>query len=182
METETNNSGDLKPQPNTHSTFTASEISLRITAAATSLTAACLMFNSRQSKVLYGTPLDARYTYTPALKFFTVMNVVVCALSVLSLLSVFMLVRKFSSSVNYFYLFLHDLLIMVLLAGGIGAATTVAQVGKYGNSYAGWMPICDNFGKFCHKVAPSLILGYLCLFCYLVLAIISANKARQMKV
>ncbi|KAJ0798513.1 putative casparian strip membrane protein [Helianthus annuus] len=86
-----------------------SQVSLRLAAAAASIAAACLMLNSRQSKVLFGTNLDARYTYSPAFKFFTMMNVVACVFSVFSLLPVFVLSRKLSNSLNYFFLFLHDL-------------------------------------------------------------------------
>ncbi|KAI3521074.1 hypothetical protein L1887_10533 [Cichorium endivia] len=185
METENNTTvSKLRPIPShiTHLSFMASQIWLRIVAAAATIAAACLMFNSRESKVLFGTDLDARYTYTPAFKFFTMMNVVAAVLSLLSLLPVFTLGRKFSSSVNYFFLFIHDLLLTSLMVGGFGAATSVAQVGKYGNSHAGWMPICDNFGKFCHKVMAALILSVLSIICFLLLTIISANKARQVPV
>lgn len=65
------------------------------------------------------------------------------------------------------------------MVGGFGAASAIAQVGKYGNNHAGWMPICDNFGKFCHKVMASLILSLLSTICYLLLTVISANKARE---
>ncbi|KAL8230488.1 hypothetical protein R6Q57_000266 [Mikania cordata] len=184
METGTNGSADFKlqpiiPSPITHLYFMASQIWLRIVAAATSISAVILILNSRQSKVLFGTNLDARYSYSPAFKFYMILNVVVCAFSVLSMLPVFKLGRKFSNSINYFYLFLHDLILVILLAVGTGAATAFGQVGKYGNSHAGWMPICDNFEKFCLKVVSSLILGYISIICYLLLAIISANKARQ---
>ncbi|KAM0004536.1 putative casparian strip membrane protein [Helianthus debilis subsp. tardiflorus] len=186
METENNNSANLKlhpiPSPITHLSFMASQIWLRIMAAATSIAAVILLLNSRQSKVLFGTDMDARYTYSPAFKFFMFMNVVACALSVLSLLPVVTLGRKFSNSINYFYLFLHDLMLAILLAGSSGAATTFAQVGKYGNSHAGWMPICESFGKFCHKAFSSLVLGYIAVFCYVLLVVISANKARQIPV
>lgn len=84
--------------------------------------------------------------------------------------------------IKYLDLVCYTQTIVILLAGGCGAATTYAQVGKYGNSHAGWMPICDNFGKFCHKVLYSLILGYITAFCYVLLAIISANKARKIPV
>lgn len=73
-------------------------------------------------------------------------------------------------------------MLTILLVAGCGAATAIAQVGKYGNSYTGWIPICDNFEKFCHKLATSLILSYLTAICYLLLTIISANKARQVPV
>ncbi|XP_071711800.1 CASP-like protein 1F1 [Rutidosis leptorrhynchoides] len=188
METENNHNNatvtKLRPIPSpiTHLSFMASQIWLRIIAAVTSTVAAVLLFNSRQSKVLFGTNLDARYSYSPAFKFFGMMNIVVCVFSVFSLLPVFTLGRKFSNSINYFFLFLHDLLLTLLMAGGCGAATTVAQVGKFGNSHAGWMPICDNFGKFCNKVEATLILGYVSAVCYVLLTIISANKARQVTV
>ncbi|KAK1433960.1 hypothetical protein QVD17_10878 [Tagetes erecta] len=186
METEPNNTHVFKlqqiPSPITHLSFMASQIWLRIVAAGSSIAAVLLMLNSRQSKVLYGTDMDARYTYSPAFKFFFVINVVACVMSVLSLLPVFTLGRKFAYSINYFFLFLHDLMLAILLAAGAGAVTAFAQVGKYGNSNAGWMPVCDNFGKFCHKISSSLILGYIVLFCYVLLVIISANKARQIPV
>ncbi|XP_071728440.1 CASP-like protein 1F1 [Rutidosis leptorrhynchoides] len=167
------------PSPIAHLSFMASQIWLRIIAAATSLVAAVLLFDSRQSKVFYGISLDARYSYSPAFKFYGIVNIVVCVFSVLSLLPAFTFGRNFSSSINYFFLFLHDLLLTLLMAGGCGAATTFAQVGKYGNSHTNWMPICDKFGKFCNKVEASLILGYICVFCYALLTVISANKARQ---
>ncbi|CAI9280612.1 unnamed protein product [Lactuca saligna] len=183
METENVNTtvSKLRPSPSpvSHFCFTASQIWLRIVAAGTSIAAACLMFNSRQSKVLFGTDLDARYTYNPSFKFFTIMNVVASVLSLLSLLPVFSLGRKFSNPVNYFFLFIHDLILTSLMVGGFGAAAAIAQVGKYGNNHAGWMPICDNFGKFCHKVMASLILSFLSTICYLLLTVISANKARE---
>ncbi|KAL4584706.1 hypothetical protein LXL04_009314 [Taraxacum kok-saghyz] len=186
METENNSATVSKtrsnPSPITHLSFVASQIWLRIIAAATSIAAAFLMFNSRQSKVLFGTDLDARYTYIPSFKFFTIMNVVAAVLALLSLLPVFSLGRKLSNSVNYFFLFIHDLILTSLMVGGFGAATAVAQVGKYGNSHAGWMPICDNFGKFCHKVMASLILSIISIICFLLLTVISANKARQVPI
>ncbi|KAL8217479.1 hypothetical protein R6Q57_020852 [Mikania cordata] len=168
--------------PNTHLFSTSCQIAIRIVAGATSIAAAGLLFNSRQSEVLFGTNVDARYSYTPALKYYTIINVVACACSLLSLLPVFILGRKFSNPANFFLLFLHDLMIAIFLAAGCGAATTIAQVGKHGNSHAGWMPICDNFGKFCHKIVSSLVFGYIALFCYVVLAILSASKARQILV
>ncbi|KAL8256850.1 hypothetical protein R6Q59_028891 [Mikania micrantha] len=131
--------------PNTHLFSTSCQIAIRIVAGATSIAAAGLLFNSHQSEVLFGTNVDARYTYTPALKYYTIMNVVACACSLLSLLPVFILGRKFSNPANFFLLFLHDLMIAIFLAAGCGAATTIAQVGKHGNSHAGWIPICFRF-------------------------------------
>lgn len=143
METENNNNNSTAvfklrpiPSPITHLSFMASQIWFRIVAAGTSIAVACLMFTSRESKVLFGAELDARYNYSPAFKyvvfcfvkyvvydemfckgvclfvccrFFTMMNVVVCGFSLLSLMPVFTLGRKFSNSINYFFLFLHDL-------------------------------------------------------------------------
>ncbi|GKD66554.1 CASP-like protein 1F1 [Tanacetum coccineum] len=72
MDTENKNVAVLEgrpiPSPITHLSFMASQIWLRIVAAATSITAAILIFKSHESKVLFGTDVDARYSYSPAFK------------------------------------------------------------------------------------------------------------------
>ncbi|GKE49233.1 hypothetical protein Tco_1480491 [Tanacetum coccineum] len=73
MDTENKNvvvlEGRPIPSSITYLSFMASQIWLRTVAAATSITAAILIFKSRESKVLFGTDVDARYSYSPAFKF-----------------------------------------------------------------------------------------------------------------
>jgi uncharacterized protein (TIGR01569 family) len=71
---------------------------------------------------------------------------------------------------------------MSLVLAGCAAATAEGFIGRYGNSHAGWIPICDHFGKFCNKMTTSVILSYLSLSFLLMLTIISASKSRQIQV
>ncbi|GKE33545.1 hypothetical protein Tco_1452867 [Tanacetum coccineum] len=67
MDTENKNvvvlEGRPIPSPITHLSFMASQIWQRIVVATTSITAAILIFKSRESK-----DVDARYSYSPAFK------------------------------------------------------------------------------------------------------------------
>ncbi|KAE8656397.1 CASP-like protein 1C3 [Hibiscus syriacus] len=49
-----------------------------------------------------------------------------------------------------------NVLIAMLLTSSISAASAVAEIGKKGNSHAGWLPICDQVPKFCDmsQLAP----------------------------
>ncbi|XP_042064150.1 CASP-like protein 1F2 [Salvia splendens] len=168
-----------KDNLNTPKSHYASQIMLRILAIATTLSAACLMITNKQATLVFGIQVDARYSYSPAFKFYAFANIVAFALSVLSLIAVFLMERKPLNSTYYFCLFLHDLMITVLLMAGLGAAMAIAYVGKFGNSHTGWMQICDHFGKFCNTVIASSVVGFLGLFVYLILTIVSANQSRK---
>lgn len=48
----------------------------------------------------------------------------------------------------------------MLLTAGISAAAAIAYVGKKGNSHSGWLPVCNQFPKFCNHVTAALALGF----------------------
>lgn len=144
-------------------------------------------------------------------RFLAFANAVVSACCLVSLVLVFLLHLQGSNPNHYFFLFLHDLVCMLknwfyydeyisqalsltwlscwvlqfmmcLVLGGCSAATAIGFVGQYGNSHTGWTPICDHFGKFCHRVSKSVILSYLSVISLLILVISSAIKSRQIQV
>ncbi|XP_009618377.1 CASP-like protein 1F1 [Nicotiana tabacum] len=162
--------------------FIITQILLRILAAAFTLAAACSMFTSKETVNVFNTQMDARYSYSPALKFFAFANIIGCAFSILSLFLASIFCRKGLHPKNYFYVFLHDMMLMALLLAGTAAATTIGYVGKYGENQSGWMPICDSVPKFCHKVIESIIFGYFGVIFYLCLTIISANQSGKIQV
>ncbi|OIT22849.1 PREDICTED: CASP-like protein 1F1 [Nicotiana attenuata] len=162
--------------------FIRTQILLRVLAAAFTLAAACSMFTSKETVHVFNTEMDARYSYSSALKFFAYANIIGCAFSILSLFLVSIFSRKGLHPKNYFYVFLHDMILMALLLAGTAAATTIGFVGKYGENQSGWMPICDSVPKFCHKVIKSIIFGFLGVIFYLCLTIISANQSRKIQV
>ncbi|KAK3042521.1 hypothetical protein RJ639_000245 [Escallonia herrerae] len=160
----------------------AAQVCLRLLALGATLAAACIMITSKQSVVVFGINIDARYSYSPAFKFLVLANLIACAFSLISLIIVPILARKGSHPASYFYMFLHDLVLMTLLMAGGAAATAIGYVGRYGNSHTGWMAICDNFGKFCDRVTVSVLLSFFGFVLYLFLVIISANRSRQIQV
>lgn len=65
--------------------------------------------------------------------------------------------------------------IMCVLVSGCAAATSIGYVGQYGNEHAGWMPICDHFHAFCHKITTAVALGYISFIFFFFLTIVSAT-------
>ncbi|XP_073135977.1 CASP-like protein 1F1 [Henckelia pumila] len=169
------------PATKTQKIFIISQILLRSLAIAATLAAAYIVLTSKQTVAVYGFQVDARYSYIPAFKFFVYVNLIACACSVVSLFVTFIFVDKAVNLKNYFYVFLHDLTITLLLLGGCSAATAIAYVGKYGDDKAGWLPICGHFAKFCNKLFISGVVSYLSLLFYLFLTVISAHLSHQIQ-
>ncbi|KAH7528172.1 CASP-like protein 1F1 [Ziziphus jujuba] len=173
---------EQNPPLKTEKIFLGFQICVRILATASTLVATWMVLTSKQSTEIIGMKFDARYSYSPAYKFFAVANAIACVFSVLSLFLVFLLKRQCSNPANYFFLFLHDLFMALLVLAGCAAATAIGYVGKHGNDHSGWQPICDHFGKFCKRITNSVILSYLAVFFLLMLTISSASKSRQIQV
>ncbi|KAI3455088.1 hypothetical protein Pfo_011751 [Paulownia fortunei] len=170
------------PPLKTHKLFFVTQISLRVLAAAVTLAATWIVLTNNQTALVFGIQVDARYSYSPAFKFFAYANLIACAFTVLSLFLAFILGNKAVDPTYYFYMFLHDLIMTVLLMAGCAAATAVGYVGKYGNSHTGWAAICGYFAKFCNRATAASLLSYFGFFFYLILTVISANNSRQIQV
>ncbi|RAL39064.1 unnamed protein product [Cuscuta campestris] len=159
--------------------FSAAQVVLRLAATAVTLAATWAVLTSNQTATVYGIQFEARYSYTPILKFFLIANIVGCGFSFLSVFVAFVLDKMADNTSNYFSIFVLDLIVMALLLSGCAAASAIGYVGKYGESHSGWMAICDNVTKFCHKLTLSLVLSYLAVIFYLCLTILSANRSRK---
>ncbi|KAL5073112.1 hypothetical protein RYX36_012096 [Vicia faba] len=113
-----------------------------------------LITTNNQTVTLYTFQFEAHFYYSSSLKFFVAANSVVCFLSVSLLL--FNLLRRRQQTHqlkdHYFFLFLFDLVMTVLLIAGCAPATTVGFVGQYGEDHVGWTPICDNVKKLLQKL------------------------------
>ncbi|KAH7867365.1 hypothetical protein Vadar_032533 [Vaccinium darrowii] len=167
------------PPKNPPKSSFATQFCLRILAAVASLSAALVMITDKQTVILYGIQMDAKYSYSSAFTFFVIANLVSCAFSVVSLFAAGILVRNCSGpNKKYFFLFLHDLVMTTLVMAASAAATAIGFVGKFGNTHVGWIAICDDFGRFCDRIIISVHLSYLAFLLYLLLTVISANKSR----
>ncbi|KAL0342666.1 UNVERIFIED_CONTAM: CASP-like protein 1F1 [Sesamum calycinum] len=97
------------PPPKSQKLFILTQIPLTILAAAVTLAANSITLTNKQTAVIYGIQIDARYSYSPALKFFAHANLIACAFTVLSLFLALILRNKALDSTYCFYMFLHDL-------------------------------------------------------------------------
>ncbi|XP_068667396.1 CASP-like protein 1C1 [Aristolochia californica] len=135
---------------------------LRLLAVAATLSAAVVMATSNQSSSFFGVPVQAKYYYEPAFKFFVIANGIG---SVYSFLVLFLPPK----SMLWRLVVALDVVITVLLTSSISAAAAIAYVGKKGNSRAGWLPICGQFPKFCNQGMAALILGLGGVLIYMIL-------------
>ncbi|KAK9056301.1 hypothetical protein SSX86_027391 [Deinandra increscens subsp. villosa] len=143
-------------------------ICLRVIAMVSTFVATLLMVTSHDSAKVLGMTFQAKYNNSPTLKYF----VVVCIItSVYSLGALFIPPKKLGRHVLVL-----DLIIMSFLISSFSAAVGIGQLGKEGNSHAGWIPICGQVPKFCHHVTASLIAGFVAVIIYFLLVIYNLNN------
>ncbi|XP_072965611.1 CASP-like protein 1C1 [Typha angustifolia] len=137
-------------------------ILLRLLAAAATLVAAIVMATSRETTSFFGLTLDAKFQYTPSLKFFVIANAIASAYSLL------VLFIPSTSSLSRLVI-ATDVIIAMLLTGAVAAAGAMAELGKNGNSHSGWLPICGQIPNFCDHVKGSLISAFVGAAVYLLI-------------
>ncbi|CAL9190852.1 CASP-like protein 1C1 [Musa acuminata AAA Group] len=137
---------------------------LRLLAAAATLCATVVMATSRDSTTIFGLTLDAKFQYTPSFEFFVVANAVGCGYTLLVLF-----VPPTTSLSRLVIVF--DVTVAMLLTAATAAAGAMAQVGKKGNSHAGWMPICGQVPSFCDHVTGALICAFVGVIAYFLIVL-----------
>ncbi|KAK1282981.1 hypothetical protein QJS10_CPB22g00577 [Acorus calamus] len=150
------------------------QVTLRILAFISTLSAALVMVTNEQHKVVLGLSWNARYTYSIALRFLVYANFVACAYSILSLP---LLVT--SASKKPFLLFFLDLVVTMLLMSASSAAAAIAYVGKRGEDRMGWMAVCTFVEKFCQKVGVSLVSSFTAFVVMFLITNTSAHHLRR---
>ncbi|KAJ1392899.1 Casparian strip membrane protein [Sesbania bispinosa] len=160
-----------------HRTFFMAQNILRILAIVLSAASIAIMVTNNQTVSIFTIRFEAHFYYSSSFKFFVAANGVVCAMSVLTLIINLVLGQQVSHRKDYyFFLFMHDMVMTVLIIAGCAAATATGYVGQYGEEHMGWMPICDHVHKFCKTSLVSLLLSYLSFFAYLGLSISIVHK------
>ncbi|KAI4311203.1 hypothetical protein MLD38_036115 [Melastoma candidum] len=160
------------------------EVGLRLLALALTLVASIILGLDKQTKVVplqltpslppLDVPVHTKWHYLSAFVFFVVANAVACTYAALSLILVICKKPLASSAV-----IVGDIVIAALLAASGGATGAIGVMGKEGNSHVRWAKVCDVFGKFCDKVAVSLVLSLLGSLTFLLLAsfaVIATNR------
>ncbi|XVF87491.1 hypothetical protein PTKIN_Ptkin18bG0124300 [Pterospermum kingtungense] len=143
-------------------------IFLRLLALGATLSATVVMVTSHESTEVLNIKFSAKYSNTPAFKYYVIAEAIGAGYSFISLF-------LSSKSLVWRLVVTLDVVIGMLLTSSISAALAIAQVGKKGNSHAGWLPICQQVPKFCDHVTGALIAGFVAAILYLVLNLYSLH-------
>ncbi|KAH1089387.1 hypothetical protein J1N35_016644 [Gossypium stocksii] len=141
---------------------------LRFIAFCTTLSAVIIMVSSRERATVLVFSFDAKYSDTPAFKYFVIVNTIV---SIYGFLVLFLP----SKSLLWRLVVALDAVFTILLTSSISAALAIAYVGEKGNPIAGWLPICDQVTKYCNQVKGALIVGFISVVLYMLLFLYSLH-------
>ncbi|KAF9661756.1 hypothetical protein SADUNF_Sadunf19G0101600 [Salix dunnii] len=135
---------------------------LRFIAFGATLAAVILMATSHEKGTFFAVSYEAKYTDTPAFKYFVIANAIVTVYG-------FLVLFLPPGSPIWRLVLALDLVFIMLLISSISAAMAIAQVGKNGNPRAAWLPVCDQVTKFCNQVTGALVAGFIALITYIIL-------------
>ncbi|XP_062107329.1 CASP-like protein 1C1 [Humulus lupulus] len=137
-------------------------ILVRLAAFAATLSATIVMATSHEKASFLTISFEAKYSQTPAFKYFMIANAIV---SVYGFLVIFLPAK----SLLWRLVIAMDLVFAMLLSSSISAALAIAYVGKKGNTYAGWLPICGQVQNYCDHVKGALVAGFIGVIIYFLL-------------
>ncbi|KVH89538.1 CASP-like protein 1C1 [Cynara cardunculus var. scolymus] len=147
---------------------------LRVIAMVATFVATLVMVTSHDSAKVLGMTFQAKYNNSPTLKYFVIVSIIT---TVYSLAALFIPPKKLWRPVLVF-----DLIVTSFLISSFSAAVGVGQLGKEGNSHAGWLPICGQVPKFCNHVSGALIAGFVAVIIYFILLLYSLNNVLNLVV
>ncbi|XVE66201.1 hypothetical protein DITRI_Ditri08aG0061500 [Diplodiscus trichospermus] len=142
---------------------------LRLLAFGTTLSAAIIMASSRERTTVLALSFEAKYSDTPAFKYFVIANAITSIYG-------FLLLFLPSESLLWRLVVALDAVFSMLLSSSISAALAIAYVGKKGNPKAGWLPICDQVTKYCNQVKGALAVGFISVIIYMLLLLYSIHR------
>ncbi|KDP24131.1 hypothetical protein JCGZ_25788 [Jatropha curcas] len=141
----------------------------RLIAFGATLAAAIVMATSHETGSLFGLSVEAKYTDTPSFKYFVIVNSIVTVYG-------FLVLFLPPQSLLWRLVVAMDVVFTMLLTSSISAALAIAQVGKNGNSHAGWFPTCGRVPKFCDQVTGALVAGFIAVIIYAILLLYAINN------
>ncbi|KAK1395133.1 hypothetical protein POM88_014189 [Heracleum sosnowskyi] len=184
METEKTNGENTKDvRVATKRSIRVSDLLLRFMAVALTLAAAVTLGVSKQTAIVpitvvstlppINVPVTAKWHDMSAFTYFVVTNSLACSYGAVSLILV-LANRGKRTGVLATTIIILDILILALLASGIGAASAVGVIGYNGNKHVHWNKVCHIFGKFCHQVLGAVAVSLLGSLAHLFLLVLSA--------
>ncbi|KAL9663148.1 hypothetical protein QQ045_027987 [Rhodiola kirilowii] len=140
---------------------------LRIAALVSTLSAAIIMATSRETVSFFTITFEAKYSDVSAFKYFVAANILA---SLYSFATVFVPQEGLLGKL----LVAFDAIFTLLLTSSLSASLTIAEVGKHGNSRAGWLPICNQVPEYCKHSGGALGAGFISVFIYMITVVFSA--------
>nr|A7R333.1 RecName: Full=CASP-like protein 1C1; Short=VvCASPL1C1 [Vitis vinifera] len=147
---------------------------VRLLVLGAALSATIVMVTSHDSAEVLNLSFDAKYTNARAFVYFAITNAIASGYSFIALFLSF-------STPLWHLVFLLDVFMTLLLTSSISVALAIADVGKKGNSHAGWLPVCGQVPEFCDHVTGALIAGFSAAVLYLVLLLFSIHAVLNPK-
>ncbi|KDP39143.1 hypothetical protein JCGZ_00900 [Jatropha curcas] len=144
--------------------------SLRFSVIPLSVASICLIVTNQQENSSYG---DLKYSNLMGLKYMVCISAIgACyAFSAVACTWIRSLVNK------VWLFFVSDQIMAYLTVTSAAALMEIVYLAYNGDQEVTWSEACNSFGKFCHKMKLALVLHFLVLCCFFVLAVISAYRA-----
>ncbi|CAN0852998.1 CASP-like protein 1C2 [Linum grandiflorum] len=143
---------------------------MRVVALAAMVVAVVVMVTAKETAHVLNLSFTAKYTNTPAFKYYVVAEAIAAAYTLIALF-------LSSKSLLWRLVVILDVVVALLLTSSISAALAIAMVGKHGNSHAGWLPICGQVPHFCDKQTVSLVAGFVAAVAQALLLVYSLRAA-----
>ncbi|KAJ4913122.1 CASP-like protein 1F1 [Raphanus sativus] len=154
----------------------AVQLSMRVLAIGTALASMGLMITNREVASVYGIAFEAKYSDSSAFRYLVYADIAISAVTLFTLVWACLAVRRGGL---VFALFFFDLLATLTAMSAFSAATSEGYIGKYGNTHAGWLPICGYVHGYCNRGTLSLAFSFASFLLLFILTVLSASAARH---
>ncbi|CAH8304306.1 unnamed protein product [Eruca vesicaria subsp. sativa] len=152
------------------------QVSMRVLAIGTALTSMGLMITNHELASVYGINFEAQYDYSSAFRYLVYAEIAISGMTIFTLVWACLAVRRRGL---VFALFFFDLLTTLTAISAFSAAMSDGYIGKYGNTHAGWLPICGYVHNYCNRVTLSLALSFASFILLFILTVLTASAARH---
>ncbi|GAV75720.1 DUF588 domain-containing protein [Cephalotus follicularis] len=139
-------------------------ILLRLVALAATIPSIVVMVISNESTQIFDFTFSAQYDNLPTFTYFVVAEAIAAGYS-------FIVIFLSLKSSFWRVIIILDVVVTLLLTSSVSATLAVALIGKNGNTYAGWDPICGQFSKFCDYVAGAVSCGFVATIIYVLIVL-----------
>ncbi|KAJ4871260.1 CASP-like protein 1F1 [Raphanus sativus] len=152
------------------------QVSMRVLTVGAALASMGLMITNREVASVYGIAFEAKYSDSSAFRYLVYAYIAIAAVTLFTLAWACLAVRRGGF---IFALFVIDLLMALTALSAFSASMSEGYIGKYGNTHAGWLPICGYVHNYCNRVTLSLAFSFVSFLLLFILTVLTASAARR---